>query len=173
MLSSEVDNGNIMSAATAVMSCKQFWSEEEVHAAQRTTTLTTKLNASGNDVQEFLNASSALKGKCAYQNNLVGWVLIVPMLIFIFVFCPLNTRLEKLMTPCSTQQTVTRRILWIHCPRCWWRGVVLGPKFDWWSIVLDGGRGEWIWGPARRSGTKKIPLSLCQRSIIGPWKKSL
>jgi hypothetical protein len=61
-----------MSAAASVMSCKQFQSEKEMHAAQRTTTLTTKLRASGNDVQDFLNASSALKGKHAYRNNLVG-----------------------------------------------------------------------------------------------------
>ncbi len=71
-LSSEVDNGNVMSAATTVMSRKQFWSEEEMHAAQRTTSLTMKLKASGNVVQDFLNARSALKGKRAYWNNLVG-----------------------------------------------------------------------------------------------------
>jgi hypothetical protein len=70
-LSSEVDNGNGMSAATTVMSHKQFWSDEEMHAAQRTTKKT-KLKASGNDVQEFLNASNALKGKRTYRNNLVG-----------------------------------------------------------------------------------------------------
>jgi hypothetical protein len=71
-LPSDVDDGSVMSAAAAVMSCKQYWSEEEMHATQRTTTLTTKLEAFGNDVQEFLNASSALKGKQAYRNNLVG-----------------------------------------------------------------------------------------------------
>jgi hypothetical protein len=70
-LSSEVNNENVISAATTVIR-KRFWSEEEMHEAQRTTTLTTKLKASGNDVQEFLNASSALKGKRAYRNNLVG-----------------------------------------------------------------------------------------------------
>jgi hypothetical protein len=69
---SEVDNGNGMSADAAVMSCKQFWSEEEMHVAQRATTLTTKLKASGNDVQEVFNASSALKGKRTYRNYLVG-----------------------------------------------------------------------------------------------------
>jgi hypothetical protein len=68
----EVDDGNVISAAAAVMSFKQFWSEEEIHAAQRTTTLTTKLKASGNDVQEFLNTCIALKGKRAYRINLVG-----------------------------------------------------------------------------------------------------
>jgi hypothetical protein len=68
--SSEVDDENVMSAAAAVMSRKQFWSEEEMHAAQRASTLTTKLKASGKDVREILNASSACKGKRAYQNNL-------------------------------------------------------------------------------------------------------
>jgi hypothetical protein len=64
------DDENRMSAAAAFMSRKQFRSEEEMHAAQRASTLTTKLKASGKNVREILNASSACKGKRAYQNNL-------------------------------------------------------------------------------------------------------
>ena len=64
-LSTEVDDENVMSAATAFMSCKQFWNEEEMHAAQRASTLTTKLKASGKDVRKILNASSECNGKRA------------------------------------------------------------------------------------------------------------
>ena len=58
----EVDDEKVMSA--------QFWSEEEMHAAQRASTLTTKLKASGKDVRKILNASSECKGKHVYRNNL-------------------------------------------------------------------------------------------------------
>jgi hypothetical protein len=68
--STEVEDENVMSAAAAFMSRKKFRSEEEMHAAQRASTLTTKLKASGKDVREILNASSACKGKRAYRNNL-------------------------------------------------------------------------------------------------------
>ena len=68
--SSEVDDDNVMSAAAAFMSRKQFRSEEEMHAAQRASTLTTKVKASDKDVREILNANSACKGKRAYRNNL-------------------------------------------------------------------------------------------------------
>ena len=68
--STEVDDENVMSVAATFMSCKQFWSEEEMHNAQRASTLTTKLKASGKDVREILNASSECKGKRAYRNNL-------------------------------------------------------------------------------------------------------
>ena len=68
--SSEVADENVMSAAATFMSRKRFQSEEEMHAAQRASTLTTKLKASGKDVREILNASSACKGKSAYRNNL-------------------------------------------------------------------------------------------------------
>jgi hypothetical protein len=68
--SSEVDNENLMSAAATVMSCKQFRGEEKMHLAQRASTLTTKLKASGKDVRKILNASWACKGMRAYQNNL-------------------------------------------------------------------------------------------------------
>jgi hypothetical protein len=68
--STEVEDENVMSLAATFMSRKQFRSEEEMHAAQRASTLTTKLKASGKDVREILNASSACKGKRAYRNNL-------------------------------------------------------------------------------------------------------
>jgi hypothetical protein len=66
----KVGNGNVMSAAAVVMSWQQFWSEEKMHATQRASTLTIKLKASCKDVHGILNASSACKGKRAYQNNL-------------------------------------------------------------------------------------------------------
>ena len=69
--SSEVDNQNVMSVAAAFMSRQQFRSEEEMHAAQRASTLTTMMKSSGMDLREVLNASSACKGKRAYRNNLV------------------------------------------------------------------------------------------------------
>jgi len=81
-----------MSSAATFMSRKQFWSEEEMHASQRASTLTTKLKASGKDVHKILNASSACKGKRPYRNNL-GLVQ-AHILLFIFVFSyyhPLNT----------------------------------------------------------------------------------
>ena len=67
----EVDNQNVMSATAAFMSRQQLRSEEEMHAAQRASTLTTKMKSSGMDLREVFNASSACKGKRAYQNNLV------------------------------------------------------------------------------------------------------
>jgi hypothetical protein len=64
-LSTEVDDENVMSAATAFMSCKQFWNEEEMYTGQRASALTIKLKASGKDVRKILNASSECNGKRA------------------------------------------------------------------------------------------------------------
>lgn len=65
-----VDETNVLSAAAGHLSRLQMPSEEELHSIQQFVPLTTKLQASGGDVRQVLNANPRKKGKRHSQNGL-------------------------------------------------------------------------------------------------------
>jgi hypothetical protein len=67
---SGLNEKNVLSAAAGHISWQQMSCEEELHSLQQTQPLTTKLQASGADVQHALNADPRKKGKRHSQNNL-------------------------------------------------------------------------------------------------------
>jgi hypothetical protein len=67
---SGLNEKNVLSAAAGHMSWQQMSHEEELHSLQQTRPLTTKLQASGANVQHALNTDPRKKGKRHSQNNL-------------------------------------------------------------------------------------------------------
>ena len=67
---SSLDETNVLSSAAGRLSRMQMPSEEELHSLQQIVPLSTKLQGTGKDVREVLNASQRKNGKRHYQNNL-------------------------------------------------------------------------------------------------------
>ena len=67
---SSLDERNVLSAAAALMSRKQMPSEDELHSLQKSQPLTTRLQGSGADVRNALEADPRRKGKRHYRNGL-------------------------------------------------------------------------------------------------------
>ena len=67
---SSLDDRNVLLTAAAHMSRKQIPSEEELHSLQMSQPLTTKLQGSGADNRNALEANPRRKGKRHYRNGL-------------------------------------------------------------------------------------------------------
>ena len=67
---SSLDKRNVLSAAAAHMSRKQMPSEDQLHSLQKSQPLTMRLQESGADVRNALEANPRRKGKRHYRNGL-------------------------------------------------------------------------------------------------------